>query len=180
VCDMTRSCVWHDSFMCVTWLIHLCDMTRSCVWRDSLTYMTWRIRFSDLTHSPAWHDIFAEWHDFLAPVTWLIHAWDVTRVGSMPYLVASWHSMSLIYSDMTHWVTRPIHDHLSKVITNESYISWLVTSCVSHLCVCVTLLVAWHDSFMCMTWLITQQLTAVTSCVSHVLLRYMTHSRSLK
>ena len=26
---MTHSCVWHDSFMCVTWLIHVCDMTHS-------------------------------------------------------------------------------------------------------------------------------------------------------
>jgi len=23
MCDMTRSYVWHDSFVCVTWLIHV-------------------------------------------------------------------------------------------------------------------------------------------------------------
>jgi len=28
-CDMTHSCVWHDSFICVTWLIHMCDVTHS-------------------------------------------------------------------------------------------------------------------------------------------------------
>ena len=27
-CDRTHSCVWRDSFMCVTWLIYVCDMTR--------------------------------------------------------------------------------------------------------------------------------------------------------
>jgi len=27
VCDMTHVCVWHDSFMCVKWLIYLCDYT---------------------------------------------------------------------------------------------------------------------------------------------------------
>jgi len=30
--DMTHSYVWHDSFICVTWLIHTCDMTHSHVW----------------------------------------------------------------------------------------------------------------------------------------------------
>jgi len=34
---MTLSYAWLDSFMCVTWLIHVCDMTHSCVWRDSFT-----------------------------------------------------------------------------------------------------------------------------------------------
>jgi len=29
------SYVWHDSFICVTWLIHMCDMTHSYVWHDS-------------------------------------------------------------------------------------------------------------------------------------------------
>jgi len=32
MCDMTHSYVWHDSFICVTWLIHMCDMTHSYVW----------------------------------------------------------------------------------------------------------------------------------------------------
>jgi len=27
--DMTHPCVWHDSSICVTWLIHMCDMTHS-------------------------------------------------------------------------------------------------------------------------------------------------------
>jgi len=40
VCDMTHSYVWHDSFICVTWLIHMCDMTHSYVWRDP--FCEWR------------------------------------------------------------------------------------------------------------------------------------------
>jgi len=32
---MTHLYVWHDSFICVTWLIHMCDMTHSYVWHDS-------------------------------------------------------------------------------------------------------------------------------------------------
>ena len=26
------SFVWHDPFICVTWLIHMCDLTHPCVW----------------------------------------------------------------------------------------------------------------------------------------------------
>jgi len=33
-CDMTHSCVWHDSFMRVTWLIHGCGMAYY-MWHDS-------------------------------------------------------------------------------------------------------------------------------------------------
>jgi len=41
VCDTTHSYVWHDSFICVTWLIHMCDMTHSYVWHDSFICVTW-------------------------------------------------------------------------------------------------------------------------------------------
>jgi len=27
VCDMTPAHVWHESFICVVWLIQMCDMT---------------------------------------------------------------------------------------------------------------------------------------------------------
>ena len=58
---MTHSYVWHDSFICVTWLIHMCDMTHSYVWHDSF-----------MTHSYVWHDSFI-------CVTWLIHMCDMTH-----------------------------------------------------------------------------------------------------
>ena len=35
MCDMTHTYVCHDSFMCVTWLMHTCDMTHSYVCHDS-------------------------------------------------------------------------------------------------------------------------------------------------
>ena len=34
---MTLSYLWHDQFICVTWLIHMCDMTHSYVWHDSFS-----------------------------------------------------------------------------------------------------------------------------------------------
>jgi len=36
-CDMTHSYLWHDSFICATWLIHMCDMTQLHVRHDSFT-----------------------------------------------------------------------------------------------------------------------------------------------
>jgi len=74
MCDVTHSYVWHDSFMCVpwfihicvTWLIHMCDVTHLHVWRDSFINETWPIHMCDMTH---WYVR----HDSLICVTWLIH-----------------------------------------------------------------------------------------------------------
>ena len=49
LCDMAHSYVWHDSFICVTWLIHKCDMTHSYVWRVSFICVTWLIHMCDMT-----------------------------------------------------------------------------------------------------------------------------------
>ena len=70
--DMSHSYVWHDSFLCVTWLIHMYDMTHSYVWReawhDSFTRVTWEI----MTHSYVWQDLFI-------CATWLIHTCAMTH-----------------------------------------------------------------------------------------------------
>jgi len=71
VCDKTHSYVWHDSFICATWLIHMCDLTHSYVWHDSFICVTWLIHMCDMTHSYVRHDSFI-------CVTWLIHICDVT------------------------------------------------------------------------------------------------------
>jgi len=53
---MTHSYIWHDSFICVTWLIHICDMTHSYVQQDLFVCVTWLIHIFDMTHSYVWHD----------------------------------------------------------------------------------------------------------------------------
>jgi len=58
--------MWHDTFVCVTWLIHMCDMTHSYGWRGSFICVPWRIHTRDMTHSYVCHDAFIR-------VTWLIH-----------------------------------------------------------------------------------------------------------
>jgi len=43
--------VWHDVFMCVTWLIYTCDMIHSYVWRDPFVRVTLLMHICDMTHS---------------------------------------------------------------------------------------------------------------------------------
>jgi len=49
--DMTHSYVWHDSYICMTWLIHKCDMTRTRKWHDLFACVTRLIHMCDVTHS---------------------------------------------------------------------------------------------------------------------------------
>jgi len=60
---MTHSYVRHDSFICVTWLIHMCDMTHSYVWHDSFICVTWLIHLC---------------HDSFICLTWLVDMCNVT------------------------------------------------------------------------------------------------------
>jgi len=85
---MTHSYVWHDSFICVTWLIHMCDMTHSYVWHDSFICVTWSIHMCDMTHSYVWHDPFI-------CVTWSIHMCDMTH----SYV---WHGSFICVTVMSH------------------------------------------------------------------------------
>ena len=86
-CGMTRSLVWHVSFMIASWnlqetlvcSIQKCDVTRWLVWHDPSMIASWTIRetklvcsihtgdmthpLRDMTRSCAWH------HSFM-PVTW--------------------------------------------------------------------------------------------------------------
>ena len=64
MCDMTHSYEWHDSFICVTWLIH--------VWHNSVIHVTWIIHTCDVIHS-------YEWHNSFTVVTLLIHGCDMTH-----------------------------------------------------------------------------------------------------
>ena len=74
MCDMTHSYVWHDSLICVTWLIHMCDMTHSYAWQDSLicvTYLGVAYSCTSLIHS----------HELLT-----CHSFTVTLNHSHTYL----------------------------------------------------------------------------------------------
>jgi len=110
MCDMTPSYVWHDSFICVTWLIHMCDMTPSYVWQDALIYVTWLMHTCDMTQSCMWHDSFIHvtWHShhslsrslFLyhtwVHATWLIDIGDMTHASLSLVLTHTWASTRLL------------------------------------------------------------------------------------
>jgi len=133
MCDVTLSCesyVWHDSFICVTWLthmcdtyavaisllrvwFHICDMTHTYVWRDmtytyvnhdSVLYVTWRIRKCEMTHAYVWHT-----HRGDQLVADVLHMCDMT-----------WH----VWCDSVVWVicvTWLIH-----MCYTWTYQSWLI------------------------------------------------------
>ena len=67
MCDMTHSYVWHDSCICVTWLIYMCETIH--VWRDAFLCVTWRIHVC--------------WHDSFLCVKWRIYVWDMSETGHM-------------------------------------------------------------------------------------------------
>ena len=107
ICGMTLSCVWPDSFICVTWLIHVSirhdckksQITYSKVFyfpsvrHDSFIRVTWLTHTCDVTHSYVWCDSFicVTWlihmrdmphscvYDSFTCVMWLIHMRDVTH-----------------------------------------------------------------------------------------------------
>jgi len=144
VCDMTHSYEWHDSFICVTWLIpmwhdgmcaqhrHSCmrDMTHSYAWHDSFTQYL-RSPKALLKISYMWHDSFMcvmthsyVWHDSLVCVVWFVHP-----VHTAFSLAKSTHdsidSMSL---DDSRYVASFIHE------------TWLIHMCdVTH---------SWHELYI--------------------------------
>jgi len=72
--------LWRDSFMRMTWLIHMCDTTRSYVGHVSCVRAACLIRAYGMAHSYEWHDLFI-------CVTWLMHVCDMTPVHA-------WHDSS--------------------------------------------------------------------------------------
>ena len=52
---MSHACVWHDSCMCVTWLMHVCDMTHACISRFDMSHAALIMSQCDIIHSCVFH-----------------------------------------------------------------------------------------------------------------------------
>jgi len=98
MCDTIHSYVWHDSFLCVTWLIHMCDMTSIYVWHVSfmccykqlphaficITYEVSHICHTyDMSHMCHTYEVSHIWsvtqiHTY---VTHMSHMWYVTHMS---------------------------------------------------------------------------------------------------
>ena len=134
---MNSPCVWPDSFICVTWLIHMCDMTNSYVWHDSFICVTWLIHMCDMPHSYVWHDS-------SICVTWLIHTCDMTH----SYV---WHysCIYVIWLNFSQQSNLPWHGlslYLELYVRHDSFMRM-----ASRFHVCDVTYVR-HDSFIYVTW----------------------------
>jgi len=81
---LSRSCIWHDLFICVTWFVYMCDTESfTCVkWLIHMAYPY--VQHASLTknnnsqsntatlHVPLDSDITGVWHDSSIHVIWLI------------------------------------------------------------------------------------------------------------
>jgi len=153
ICAMTHLYVrhdsfilWHDSFVRMTWLIHMCDMTYSYVWRDFFMSVTWLMRMFAGTDLHVWYDS-------LICVAWRDYVWD-RRTHDM----TNWYVWRDWFICVT-WLT-------DMVYVNRSYAGRHPFICVTgliHLCVVcdVTHPCVWRDSFTCVIQLI--RMCTVTS-----------------
>jgi len=92
-----------EVFPCVIWCIHTCDIIHSCVCHDSYICMKWLIRSRDGTHAYARHQ-FLFINLILRHVLeniWLINMCDMTHlhVWRDSFICAMWFSH---ICDMTH------------------------------------------------------------------------------
>ena len=129
--DMIYSCVWHGSFMCVTWLIHVIDMTHlyafTCVTWVQTMWGRWKWTTSYIRH------------DWFKCVTWLIYVCDMTHLYA--FTCVTW----LITWELTQ--SRGDGNGLLHIYD-------MTHSCVWHgSFMCVTWLTylhphVWHDSWL--------------------------------
>jgi len=155
--DVTYSCVWRDSFMCVTWLITgrlawcirqhhsndalMCDVTFSWVWHDSFTCETWLFHMcamtrhmGDMTHSHVWHDS-------VQSVPCVIFSGNITHMFHLTHSCVTW----LVHvCDMTHSRAPSMILH-SKYIYIHTY-----EGVTSH----KNAFAFWTRKHSCVTWLL--------------------------
>ena len=158
VCDMTHAYVWHDSFICVTWLDHtrtpacvtrllyVCDMTLVCVWHDSCICVTWLIHMCDMTHTYAWHDSFICVTHSCTCVTRLNHTntclYDMTPV-------CAWNDSCTCVT----WLMHMCEITLAYVWPTLVYV-WHDLFVYANTCLCdMNPVCVWRDSCICVIWL---------------------------
>jgi len=125
--DTTHSNVWHDSFICVTWLIQMCDMTHSYVWHDPFICMTRLTQMCDTTHSQSY--------------VWQSATLGVTHIHICVTLYV-WHTSTLCVT-LYVWHTSTFVTCLFHTARRKEFIP--VTRLI-HTCEIIHSYM-WHDSF---------------------------------
>jgi len=112
VTRFANSFAWHDSFICVTWLIPM--------WHESRTIYDGYITLEILgSVSCVRHDLFTAqiyaWHDSPICVTWLtLTSMRLGRVSCVFDMIKSWHNSMRDITPPYMW-----HDSLSRVTQSE-------------------------------------------------------------
>jgi len=191
MCDMTYSYVWHDSFICVTWLffivdcheehmgtageatevcvtwrIRMCDMSPSYVRHESSLCMTWVIPFCDMWIIRMCDMTYSHvWHDFFEGLIVVKSTWVPLARPQR----CVWHAVFVCMKCLL-----PIYHTNPPYVWHESF---LFVTCESFVCVTWRIRVyemfpfyVWRDSFFCMTWCIP------IYDINHCSVRDMTHS----
>jgi len=143
VCDMTHSCVHHDSFICVPWLV--CDMTQSYVGHDVFK-CTWKMSDGQravqyrTTHSHVWPDSFI-------CLPWLIYMWAITR----SYV---WHDSIICVPQLTQMHLENERQKKSSAVSHNAFtrVTWQILESHApwriHMCA-MTYSHVRHVSFIC-------------------------------
>jgi len=158
MCDTTHLYVWLDWFTCVTWLIHLCDwpvhmcvvfhhtcnMTISNVWHDPLINVTWLMHTCDMTHSCVWHEPAIH---VISP----IYRYGMTLIERTPPPRGGF--LFTVFPYQEPCVRGPPSKNLVQILRGGgSYTRFLIIRQEAVYSYPTWLM--WHDSFMCVTWLI--------------------------
>jgi len=174
-CGMTHSYAIYESFIWVTWLVHMC-----VIWLIHTCDMTWLIHMCDMTHSYVWRDSFVcvkwpfcmceiaysyVWHDWFICTTWLIHICDMMHscVWHKSFICVTWlmHMCDVTHSYMWYDLFICATWRIHGCDMTQSYL-WLCCMChCTHILVtCIQIHVCdmtdsyvWHDSFIHVTLL---------------------------
>ena len=160
-CDMTHLCVWHDSFMCATWLIYVCDMTHLYVWHDSARCVTWLMHMWDSARCVSWLI-----HMSARFVSWLIHMSFTCETS-----IFTCETQLDVCLDSFTCETWLIHTSIcvSMCVLTHSHVRPLSSSHDTQ----ATQLCVWHDSFIYATTRLhvcVRGCVRVRVCVSQILL----------
>ena len=171
-----HSYVWHDSFICVTRLVHICDITHSYFWYDLFIFCTSIFIFwTYFTKAPLSHvlhrvalrcsvlQFVAVWCSVLQCVA--VYILDILSKGAS---VTHRHARHHPYKcDMSHMKESSHTESVTDIrmgprgySAKRSYVHlyvWHVSLIWMgrHISICdMTHSYVWHDSFICVTWLI--------------------------
>jgi len=207
MCDVTHSCVWHDSIISVTRLIHMCVSTsaalpspHSYVWRDSsICIYHYRQHYLLLTHMCVFTHSYV-WHDSLICVTRLIHIGASPSAALPPphsyvclhaFTCATWltHMYDTTHSYVCINIGSPASSPLTCV-TWLPHVCFIIGSTASHILTCVSWLVHMCDMTHSYVWHTTHSYRCTTTCStafssyvcldSFICMTWLTHTRDTR